>query len=600
MKYVRSVIDSRLRLDFFTLTLAALGLFGTTLILLRVSHGAVVGSVDGRYYIQLARVLSEGLPGIDWVLGQSPHLVWKDYSLWHGPLHISQETSASWPPLYSLMLAVGGGFAIDAGEIAGPFNAIAFGVTVFFAGRWMLLHVCSKPLVVLGCAAVVFAVTPSYWATWAYTESTFILFATAALFHFDKFIASEERSALIWAAILTALACLTRYSGVVLILAVVPLLTLWRGSDLTRKLKCLSLYLAVSATPLALWLLRNYLVTETLTGSRESQYYGDFVTQVGNGMSSLEAWNPLFVDVRALLIPVELHTGRIIGAGIATLALSALVVLTLVGLLRWLRGEEASGSKIASLTVAGAYTFCHVAFTVASALPSYLSLTARQLIPVYVPLIVVCVIALDALVRNRDKLLIPEPLNKMPLIASPNLGRILSTTVVTTFAICVCYAGFVSIRDTHTMLLYPEVGWNASEFNARSVSIEPTSLLTEYLRSLVGDADPVDSDYFDLYIDDRALIYFRDDCNEQDMERRVRLRIEPASRLDLIGFRKSSGLNRLDFYPLRQGVTLDGKCLMVAPLPQYRIENIITGQSNNDGTELWQTAFSPSSAQTPK
>ena len=592
MKYLRLAIDCRLGLDRFTLLLAALGLLGATLILLRVSHGVVVGSIDGRYYIQLARALSEGVPGLDWLLGQSQHLVWNDYSIWNGPLYIPQETSAFWPPLYPLLLAGGGGFAFDARDIAGPFNAVAFGATVFMAGQWMQLHVRSKPLVALGCAAIVFSVTPSYWASWAYAETTFILFATVALFHIDRFIANEKRSALVWAAIFTAMACLTRYSGVVLILSVAPLLALRRGTDLPEKLKCIGLYVTVSATPLALWLLRNYLVTNTLTGARGTSDFGDFVTQVGNGMSSLEAWNPLIVDVRALLIPVDLYSGRIIGAGIAALAMSAIAALTLWGFLRWLRAEETAVHKLTSLTIAGVYAFFHVGFTIANALPNYLSLTARQLIPAYVPLLVVCIMAIDVLLRSGNESPTPKALTNAPVIVSPRFGRALFTTVFAAFAICVCYAGFVSIQDTHTMIFHPEIGWNASELNAERISIETTSV-TDHLKSLVGDADPVVSDHFDLYVEDHALIYFRDDCDKHDMETRVRLRIEPASRLDLIGFRKSSGLNRLDFYPLRQGVISDGKCLIVTPLPKYRVENINTGQYHDDVVELWQTSFAP-------
>ena len=536
--------------------------------------------------------MSEGPPGIDWLLGQSQYLVWNDYSAWQGPLHISLEASASWPPLYSLVLAVVGGFAIDARDIAGPFNAIAFGATVFVAGRWMHLHVRSKSLVALGCAAIVFSVTPSYWATWAYTETTFILLVTAALFQIDKFTATEKRSALILAATFTALACLTRYSGVVLILAAAPLLALKRGSELPVKLRCIGLYTAISVAPLSLWLLRNYFVTNTPTGARDSQDYGDFVTQVGIGMSSLEAWNPLIVDVRALLIPVDLYTGRIIGAGIATLVLGTLALLTLWGIWRWLRVEDTDGSRIAGLAVAGAYAFCHIAFTIVSAFPSYLSLTARQMVPAYVPLIVVCVVATDALLYYRGQTSTPTSLTNTPGRTSPWMGRALFPAVVACFVICVCYAGLVSLRDTHTMLFYSEVGWNASEFNAESINVEATSL-SAHLTSIVGDGDPVVSDYFDLYIKDRDLIYFRDGCSSEDMDNSIRLRIEPASRLDLIGFRKSSGLNRLDFYPLRQGAMRDGKCLMVAPLPHYRIENINTGQSQNDGIDIWRASFSP-------
>ena len=204
----------------------------------------------------------------------------------------------------------------------------------------------------------------------------------------------------------------------------------------------------------------------------------------------------------------------------------------------------------------------------------------------------VSVVVIDALARYRNESSSPNLLTNRSVIASPRLGRVLSTAAVAIFALFVCYAVFVSLRDTHTMFFYPEVGWNASEFNARSVSIEATSL-TEYLKDLVGEEGPVVSEYFDLYIMDGTLIYFRNDCSMKDMEERVRLRIEPISRLDLIGFRKSSGLNRLDFYPLRQGAVMDGKCPLVAPLPQYRIANVTTGQTSAEGVELWQTTFVP-------
>ena len=70
-----------------------------------------------------------------------------------------------------------------------------------------------------------------------------------------------------WAAAFSALACLTRYSGIVLVLAVVPLLALQPGPAL-RKVAAHWRVPDDSIGPLALWLLRNYLVTETFTGPR--------------------------------------------------------------------------------------------------------------------------------------------------------------------------------------------------------------------------------------------------------------------------------------------------------------------------------------------
>ena len=59
----------------------------------------------------------------------------------------------------------------------------------------------------------------------------------------------------------TALACLTRYIGPALIFTVLPLLLFQRSIAPSEKLKRIGLYTAVSATPICLWLLRNFLLS---------------------------------------------------------------------------------------------------------------------------------------------------------------------------------------------------------------------------------------------------------------------------------------------------------------------------------------------------
>ncbi len=588
---MKPVAFSRLHRDRFTLLLAALGILGAIIILLRVHHGIGV-SGDAKYYIELARAFAEGGRGLDWLLGQAPHLVWNDYSRWAGPSYLSLKLSAIWPPLYPMMLAASGGFVFDARDVAGPFNAVAFGLTVFVAGQWMRLHVSSKPLVALGCAAIVFSVTVSYWASWAFSETAFILLATLALYFIERFFISGNRSFLIWAAIFTALACMTRYPGVVLVLIIVPLIYLRSEADLTERLKRIGLYVAIGVTPLALYLLRNYLVLGALTSHSENLKYGGPVKQFGRGLSSIEAWNPLIVDIRAILLPVDFYTGRIIGAGFAGVVLIAFATITLWGLVRWINeGVPDTKSKLSCLTVAGSFAFGHLAFMIAIFLLStYFHIDSRQIIPAYVPLVVAITIAVDTIWNNRGKPFVLGPLTNLPVVRSLNPARTLPAAVVVAFALCVIYAGFVSIRDTHKAVFEPEVGWNAYVYNGDRIDIQTTSL-TEYLKSLVGDAQPVVRDHFDLYLADGSLIYFKDGCDEEDMEEGVRLRVEPASKLVLSGIRKNFGIDILDFYPVRQGAILDGKCLMLAPLPKYRIANISTGQYHNDAVELWAASF---------
>ncbi len=434
----------------------------------------------------------------------------------------------------------------------------------------------------------------TFWASWAFSETAFILFASLALLFSDRYLKSERRSTLVWAAVFTAMACLTRYSGIVLILAVLPLIALQRTPDLPDKLKRIGLYVVIGAAPLAMWLMRNYIVTGTLTGPRGTPKYGDFATQVGRGLSSVEAWNPLAVDVRALLLPVDVYAGRLIGAGLSGGVLLALAALVLWAFLRWRRGGD---GRIACVTVAGTYAFLHIAFTIANAPSGYLLLDSRQFIPAYVPLVVVLVMAVDLLRSRRGEFVLPRWLNGAAVPGLSEGGarravRALPAIVVSVFAVCVIYAGLVSARDTYAAVFHPEFAWDAEAYNGYRIDIRATSL-TQYLEDLVGDAQPIVRDHFDLYLADGSLIYFRENCDEQDMENGVRLRVEPANKLALTGIRKNFGLDILDFYPRRQGAIVDGKCLMLAPLPGYRIANISTGQYRDDLDKLWEVSFVP-------
>ena len=575
---------SKLRPDRFSLLLALLSVLGTALILLRVHHGVGVNG-DAKYYIEVARALAEGERGVQWVQGQIPQLLWKDYLLWETePFTFRLDHSAQWPPLYSVLLAICGGFVFDARDVAGPLNAVAFGLTIFFAGQWLRSAVLSQLLVMLGCSAILFSVGVTWIASWAYSESIFILFVILALFHISRSLQSWDRSSLIWAAVFTALACLTRYTGIVLMLIMVALLILRSGPVYVGKLKHIGLYLAISATPLALWLFRNYVVTESLTGpARGSERSVPFVKQVGRGLSSIEAWNPLMVDLRSLLLQIDVLTGRVIGAFEAGAILFALFMFVLWGILRWWR-DGTGDHRLTCLAVAGSYAFCHIIFTNVNAALGNVILEARHIIPAYIPLVVVIIIGTDFLVNNQRRILVPA--------VGSSRGRVpFSTIAIFLLVICVSYTGIVSVRDTHRAVFNPEYGWNAYVYNAEHIKVDTTSLI-DYLSDRIGDSAPTIKDHFDLYTNERELIYFREGCSQEDLARRISLEIVPANPLHLSGIRKNFGMDILSFYPTRQGVMLDDSCLAVAPLPRYDAELITTGQ-RGDGGEVWEVTFRP-------
>ena len=146
-----------------------------------------------------------------------------------------------------------------------------------------------------------------------------------------------------------------------------------------------------------------------------------------------------------------------------------------------------------------------MAFTIANAGLGNLALYPRQLTPMYVPLVVVVIVAADALLSNRHR--VPRAVSRAPQV------------LIAALVICAGYAAYVSARDTHTALLNPEYGLNAYVYNAEHIDIE-TASVKDYLDGLVGDSGPVVRAHFDLYFDDGSLIYFKEECSREDFEHR--------------------------------------------------------------------------------
>ena len=167
-----------------------------------------------------------------------------------------------WAPGYPAMLAAAGGLLdLDPYDVAGPLNAAAFGALVFAAGRWLLRNLESRVLAVLGCLAVASSLPLMGIASYAYSETAFLLFAILALTRADRYFADGRAASLAWAAAFTALACATRYSGVAIAAVIAAGLVLERRGSPSRKAMRLWAYGLASAAPLCIWMARNILET---------------------------------------------------------------------------------------------------------------------------------------------------------------------------------------------------------------------------------------------------------------------------------------------------------------------------------------------------
>ena len=98
---------------------------------------------------------------------------------------------------------------------------------------------------------------------------------------------------------------------------------------------------------------------------------------------------------------------------------------------------------------------------------------------------------------------------------------------------------------------------------------------------------------FDLYRDGRRLLYHREDCREEDVEADFFLDLHPSEVESLPLRRREEGFEDLHFPFSNHGVVLDGQCLLLVTVPDYRIRRLVTGQFVPDGGTLWQVEIEP-------
>ena len=113
-------------------------------------------------------------------------------------------------------------------------------------------------------------------------------------------------------------------------------------------------------------------------------------------------------------------------------------------------------------------------------------------------------------------------------------------------------------------------------------------------RRRVESAEPVARFDFDLYIEDDSLYYVKDPCAEYDARGRFFLNVHPFDDADLPENRRAIGHASLNFDFAQRGTPVfDGACMAKAPLPDYAITVIETGQWIPGGEEIWRAAINP-------
>lgn len=274
----------------------AFSLAGVLFVFLSTSRYGVGISPDSTAYISAARSV---------LAGQG--LCCHDGSLY-----------AAWPPLFPILLAIPGLVGIDPATTARFLNAFALGGVILASGVFFSRCLRSKALILIALSSVTLCAPLVGVSSMAWTEPVFVLLIVLFILQIARFLRDGRTWSLVAASILASLCLMQRYTGVTVVIAGVVLLLFRKsGPRVPVRFRHAAVFVAISCTLLALWMARNYRLTNTLTGQARQHSVYSIWTNIRVAADTATRWLlPASIPLAARLI--------IIG-GLILLAIAALV-----------------------------------------------------------------------------------------------------------------------------------------------------------------------------------------------------------------------------------------------------------------------------------
>jgi hypothetical protein len=296
------------------------------------------------------------------------------YSLYTG------EPLTIFPPLFPTLLAVFGLVGIEPLDAAKFLNALAFGLIVFTSGQLFRMAIKSSALVILGSVSILLSYPLLDVSIYAMSDALFVLLAVLFTICIMRFANQGGLISVFLLSILAALCCLQRYIGVTIVFTGFVLMIVIPRIRFLERLKYAMLFSVMSLSPLALWVLRNWSLTSTITGTRPPS-------------QRTLLWNTLlsFWTVTTWFIPRQAHFWLfLIGA-----AFVICVLLAVAHLLLSERNTQVS-VELTHLWAPGVFVLIYAAFLITSITTVAVEPIAdRYLAPIYVFVMFLVFVSMD-------------------------------------------------------------------------------------------------------------------------------------------------------------------------------------------------------------
>jgi hypothetical protein len=354
--------DNKAKLKY-KIPLLVCGLIGAGIIFyLIIQHGAGT-TPDSVYYISVARHIADGIG----IIGYDGYYL------------VLQ------PPLYPLLLAgIKVVLLIDPFLSAGYVNSIIFGLIIFVSGLLFLKYLNSYVLVLLGTISILISYVFVQLSLMALSEPLFILLIILYLYYLGMYQSNGKIFPLILFSIAASMACLTRYIGIILIIAGVISINIQGIKSFKTKLKHLTVFLLITCLPIGLWFIRNFFISGTFVGKRADSSYTVF-DNLRFAFNTFLQW----------FMPVQITNIQLMLAGIVLIVLAGVLIRPVrKNILNVLK--EVHQVLIPIILYSGM-------IIISSTTTAYDHIANRLLSPIYVPVFLLLLFICDKILNRLSK-----------------------------------------------------------------------------------------------------------------------------------------------------------------------------------------------------
>jgi hypothetical protein len=291
----------------------------------------------------------------------------------HGTLITFNETPlVFFPVFYPLFLAVIQFFShVDPITAGATINSFLFAAVILTSG-WILSRFVAHSRIYKWLILIAIILSPALLEIYSFlwSETLFILEVMLFILAYHHYIKSHSIQTLLFAALIAAISCITRYAGVTLIGTGGLLLLLDNKLNVPKKIKHICLFTLTSFSLLICNLVYNRLTSGLSTGTREPSitpfsqnlyYVGTVINDWGSMVEN--------ADKFAILI-------------------TSVIMLTLMGVLAW-KTYKGRINNYENIVIA--YAFVYGAFIILiSTFSRFERINSRLLSPLFIPLLISC------------------------------------------------------------------------------------------------------------------------------------------------------------------------------------------------------------------